>query len=45
MPGFVGVLTAKDIPGKNNIYAPQYSIMPEEVSTRANVNTVTVGIL
>ena len=40
MPGFVKVLTTKDIPGTNSVYAPQYSIMPEEVSTIALGNTV-----
>lgn len=34
MPGFVKVLTAKDLPpgGVNNVVSPNFSQLPEEVS-------------
>lgn len=32
MPGFVQVLKASDIPGKNTFVSPNSTIMPEEVS-------------
>ncbi len=32
MPGFVQIITATDIPGKNSFVSPNNTIMPEEVS-------------
>ncbi len=32
MPGFVSLLTAADIPGKNTFVTPNYASMTEEVN-------------
>ena len=45
MPGFIKVLTVKDIPGKNSVYVPPFSIMPEEVSTATVVLMNAINIL
>ncbi len=45
MPGFVQVLKASDIPGKNTFVSPNSTIMPEEVSGLITASDCIVSLM